>query len=42
VVRVLQGKLVNLKAIEREDLPLFAEWSNNPEYVGGFVVISHG
>ena len=34
---MLQGKLVNLKVIEREDLPLLAEWNNNPEYVGGFV-----
>ena len=34
---MLEGKNVNLRVIEREDLPLLAEWSNNPEYVGEFV-----
>jgi RimJ/RimL family protein N-acetyltransferase len=37
VFRVLEGKNVNLRVIEREDLPLLAEWSNNPEYLGEFV-----
>ena len=35
--RLLEGTNVNLRIIEREDLPLLAEWSNNPEYVGEFV-----
>jgi RimJ/RimL family protein N-acetyltransferase len=34
---LLEGKNVNLRVIEREDLPLLAEWSNNPEYFGEFV-----
>jgi RimJ/RimL family protein N-acetyltransferase len=34
---LLQGKRVNLKVIEREDLPLLAEWSNDPEYLGEYV-----
>jgi RimJ/RimL family protein N-acetyltransferase len=34
---LLEGKLVNLRVIEREDLPLLAEWSNNPGYLGQFV-----
>ena len=34
---MLEGKNVNLRVIEREDLPLLAEWSNNPEYLGEFV-----
>ena len=28
---MLEGKLVNLKVLEKEDLPLLADWSNNPE-----------
>ena len=28
---------MNLRVIERENLPLLAEWSNNPEYLGEFV-----
>jgi RimJ/RimL family protein N-acetyltransferase len=34
---LLEGKNVNLRIIERKDLPLLAEWSNNPEYLGEFV-----
>jgi RimJ/RimL family protein N-acetyltransferase len=34
---LLEGKTVNLRVVERGDLPLLAEWSNNPEYVGEFV-----
>ena len=34
---MLEGKNVNLRVIERTDLPLLAEWSNNPEYLGEFV-----
>ena len=28
---MLEGKLVNLTVLEKEDLPLLADWSNNPE-----------
>lgn len=28
---------MNLRVIEREDLPLLAEWSNDPGYLGEFV-----
>ena len=34
---MLKGKTVNLRVVEREDLPVLAEWSNNPEYLGEFV-----
>jgi len=34
---LLEGKNVNLRVVERENLPLLAEWSNDPEYVGRFV-----
>jgi ribosomal-protein-alanine N-acetyltransferase len=40
VFRVLEGKNVNLRVINREDLPFLAEWSNNPEYLGEFVWLS--
>ena len=33
---MLEGKLVNLRAVEKEDLPLLAEWSNNPEFGGEY------
>ncbi len=28
----MKARLVNLKVLEKEDLPLLADWSNNPEY----------
>jgi ribosomal-protein-alanine N-acetyltransferase len=31
---MLEGKNVNLRVMEKEDLPLFAEWYNNPEFMG--------
>jgi RimJ/RimL family protein N-acetyltransferase len=31
---LLEGKLVNLRIIEREDLPILLEWNNNPEFYG--------
>ncbi|MGA3192648.1 MAG: GNAT family protein [Candidatus Bathyarchaeia archaeon] len=31
---MLEGKNVNLRIMEKEDLPLFAEWYNNPEFLG--------
>jgi ribosomal-protein-alanine N-acetyltransferase len=34
---LLEGKNVNLRVVEKEDLPLLAEWSNDPEYLGEFV-----
>ena len=33
---MLEGKTVNLKIMEKEDLPLFAEWLNNPEVFGQY------
>jgi RimJ/RimL family protein N-acetyltransferase len=34
---LLEGKGVNLKVIEKEDLLLLAEWSNDSEYLGDYV-----
>ena len=36
--KVLEGKNVNLGIMEKEDLPLFAEWFNNsnPEFLGEY------
>jgi len=34
---LLEGKLVNLRAMEKEDLPLFAEWRNNPDFLGEYI-----
>jgi RimJ/RimL family protein N-acetyltransferase len=31
---LLEGKLVNLRIVEKEDLALFAEWVNNPDFYG--------
>ena len=33
---MLEGKLVNLKVMEKEDLPLYAEWLNNPDFYGKY------
>ena len=33
---MLEGKNVNLRIREKEDLPLIAEWVNNPEFWGEF------
>ena len=33
---MLEGKLVNLRVMEKEDLPLFAEWVNKPEFFGEY------
>ena len=33
---MLEGENVNLRVMEREDLPLFAEWFNNPEFLGEY------
>jgi RimJ/RimL family protein N-acetyltransferase len=32
----LEGKNLNLRVAEKEDLPLFAEWLNNPEFFGEY------
>ncbi len=33
---MLEGKNVNLRLMEKEDLPLFAEWFNKPEVFGEY------
>ena len=33
---MLEGKNVNLRVMEKEDLPLFAEWFNKPEVTGEY------
>jgi ribosomal-protein-alanine N-acetyltransferase len=33
---LLEGKNVNLRIMEKEDLPLFAEWFNKPEVTGEY------
>ena len=34
---MLEGKNVNLRVVEREDLPLLTEWQNTPEISGEFM-----
>jgi RimJ/RimL family protein N-acetyltransferase len=36
VFEVLEGKSVNLRVMEKEDLLLFAEWINRPEFLGEY------
>ena len=31
---MLEGKKVNLRVLEKEALPMFAEWLNKPEFIG--------
>jgi len=33
---LLEGKAINLRVMEKEDLPLFAEWINKPEFIGEY------
>jgi ribosomal-protein-alanine N-acetyltransferase len=33
---LLEGKLVNLKVMEKEDLALYVEWLNNPDFYGEY------
>jgi RimJ/RimL family protein N-acetyltransferase len=33
---LLEGKNVNLRVMEKEDLPLLKEWMNTPEFMGEF------
>jgi RimJ/RimL family protein N-acetyltransferase len=36
VVRMLEGKTVNLRVVEKEDLPLIAEWRSDPKFQGEY------
>ena len=33
---MLEGKTVHLRVLEKDDLPLFAEWINRPEFFGEY------
>jgi RimJ/RimL family protein N-acetyltransferase len=33
---LLEGKNVNLRVMEKEDIPLMTEWLNNPEFYGRY------
>jgi RimJ/RimL family protein N-acetyltransferase len=35
---LLEGKNVNLRVLEKEDLPLLQEWTANPDFLGEYVV----
>jgi RimJ/RimL family protein N-acetyltransferase len=35
-MKLLEGKNVNLRIMEKEDLPLLAEWVNKPEVFGEY------
>ena len=35
-MKLLEGKNVNLKIMEKEDLPVLQEWNNNPEFMGEY------
>jgi len=37
---LLEGKNVNLRRMEREDLPLIQEWMNNPKFMGAYLPIT--
>jgi RimJ/RimL family protein N-acetyltransferase len=37
---LLEGKSVNLRSVEKEDLALGVEWINNPEYFGEYQPLS--
>jgi ribosomal-protein-alanine N-acetyltransferase len=34
---LLEGKNVNLRIMEKEDLPLLQEWMNNPKFMGEYI-----
>jgi len=36
VLRLLEGKNVNLRILEKEDLPFYVEWANDPSFFGDF------
>lgn len=33
---MLEGKTVNLKIMEKDEIPIFAEWANKPEFFGRY------
>ncbi len=33
---MLEGKNVNLRIVEKEDLPLIAEWDNSLDFIGEY------
>jgi ribosomal-protein-alanine N-acetyltransferase len=33
---LLEGKTVNLRIMEKEDLPVYSEWVNNPDFYGEY------
>lgn len=33
---MLEGEKVNLRVMEKQDLPLLLEWDNNPEFMGEY------
>jgi len=33
---LLEGNIVNLRAMDKEDLPLYVEWVNKPEFLGEY------
>ena len=35
--RLLEGKTINLRIMEKEDFSLFQQWVNNPEFISGFM-----
>jgi len=35
---MITGERIRLRAVEREDLPFFVEWLNDPEVVKGLVI----
>lgn len=37
---MLEGKTVNLKMIEKDDLPLLVEWFNQPEFTGRYDILT--
>jgi RimJ/RimL family protein N-acetyltransferase len=38
---LLEGKNVNLRIMEREDLPLYVEWINDPGFFGEYNPLEH-
>lgn len=38
---MLEGKNVNLRIMEREDLPLYVEWINDPGFFGEYNPLEH-
>jgi ribosomal-protein-alanine N-acetyltransferase len=33
---LLEGKTVNLRVMEKEEIPMYLEWLNNPEFMGEY------